>query len=78
MAELIKTTVVILCLAVFGLTGCAAREKKEAYEMGNYYKALEETEQGNMALLEHGSVAEVETIQRFIDFYSIFSDGPTL
>ncbi|HOO37149.1 MAG TPA: nuclear transport factor 2 family protein [Deltaproteobacteria bacterium] len=73
MAKPIKTTVVLICLAVLILTGCAAREKKEAYEMGNYYRALEETEQGTMALLEHGSIAEVETIQRFIDFYSIFS-----
>lgn len=73
MAEMIKTTVVLLCLAVLVMTGCAAREKKEAYEMANYYRALEETEQGTMTLLEHGSVAEVEAIQRFIDFYSIFS-----
>ena len=72
MAEWSNATFFICIVALF-LTGCATREKKEAYEMGNYYKALEETEQANMVLMEHGSVAEMETIRRFIDFYSVFS-----
>ena len=72
MAEWPKATFFICIVALF-LTGCATREKKEAYEMGNYYKALEDTEQANMVLMDHGSVAEMETIRRFIDFYSVFS-----
>jgi hypothetical protein len=72
MADLIKAAFLV-CIALCFLTGCATRDKKEAYEMGSYYKALEETEQENMALMEHGSIAEVESIQRFIDFYSVFS-----
>ena len=73
MADLNKA-VFFVGIALLSLTGCASQEKKEIYEMGNYYKALEQTEQVNMPLIEHGSIAEVETIRRFIDFYSVFSE----
>jgi limonene-1,2-epoxide hydrolase len=63
-----------VCVALFFLTGCATEGKKEAFEMTEYYKALEESEPANMKLLEPGTVSEKETIRKFIDFYSIFSE----
>jgi limonene-1,2-epoxide hydrolase len=62
------------CIALLFLTGGATDGKKEAFEMTDYYKALEESEPENMELLEHGSASEHETIRNFINFYSIFSE----
>jgi len=64
---------IIICVLAVLVFGCAAHEKKEAFDMHLYYQALEETAPGNIKLLKHGSPLEDSSISGFKEFYSIFS-----
>lgn len=66
-------TAFISALVVLFVSGCATQGTKEVAIMESYYQALEETEPGNMELMKPGMKNQEETIQRFVDFYSVFS-----
>ena len=66
-------TVLAAAIAALVVSGCAAHEKKEAYVMESYYQALEETKQGAMELMKPGMKNSEEAVQRFKDYYSVFS-----
>ena len=66
-------TAFISVLVVLFVSGCATQGTKEVTIMESYYQVLEETEPGNMELMKPGMKNQEETIQRFVDFYSVFS-----
>lgn len=62
----------VLILAGFVLAyGCAG--SKGAHDVRITYEALKETDMGRMKPVEHGSQTEQEAINRFKEFYRIFS-----
>ncbi len=65
---------IVAGLAAALVCGCATGEKQEAYDMKEYYQALERTAPGNMELVEPGSAVEAEAIERFKEFYAVFSE----
>lgn len=51
--------------------GCAG--SRGSHDVGRTYQALEASEQGRITYMEHGSQIEREAIERFTEFYRVFS-----
>ncbi len=67
-----KDMVGVMMLAGIALfCGCAGT--KGAHDVKITYEALEATDTGRIELVEHGSQVEQEAIERFKEFYKVFS-----
>ena len=53
--------------------GCAGGKAKGAHDIRITYDALNETDMGRMRQMEHGTPLEQVAIERFKEFYKIFS-----
>lgn len=62
---------VLMLAGMVLVSGCAGT--KGAHDVRITYEALEETDKGRIRLVEHGSRIEQDAIDRFREFYRIFS-----
>ncbi|OPL16000.1 MAG: hypothetical protein AVO38_01700 [delta proteobacterium ML8_D] len=68
-----KNVTLSTCLLFFIVSGCATGTNQHGFEMKNYYKVLAETDPLKIGALEEASEREKEAIDRFTDFYAVFS-----
>jgi len=60
-------------VVLVALCGCAGSAAKGTHDIRITYSALEETEMGRAKLMEPGTETEKAAIERFKDFYRVFS-----
>jgi hypothetical protein len=71
---LFKKKVILICIAVLVLFGCATTAQNKKPGMENYYQALRDTEPHENETLQPGSEKERAAIERFVALYSTYTE----
>ncbi|HDP24598.1 MAG TPA: nuclear transport factor 2 family protein [Deltaproteobacteria bacterium] len=62
-----------LCIFIMVLAGCSGSGTRGVHDIAITYSALRDTEPGRISLVEHGSDLEKKAIERFKEYYAVFS-----
>jgi hypothetical protein len=69
-----RKKVVLICIAMLVLFGCATTAQNKKPGMENYYQALHDTEPHENEILRPGSEKERAAIERFVSLYTTYTE----